>query len=504
MKAEVQELDFIALFDTLTLAKAEDGGKDEEWIVYIEATNDIPDLEDEAVQVKAIEEALGYFLEDGKLTWEHVTPDKRHDPSIFIGEPLEAGIAKGRLFVKAKLWKHVQKARDVWDILQSGGKLKASVGGFVKEKKDEWNRWAKKKIPTISKFVFNHLAITPWPINQATSVQTVPIGTFAKSLWSGHEACTSCECDDSDPDGHCEYAKALTAGAGLSPSTMTGGRALIPEELDPKVKITADLNRQEGFYCDKHQREDGSFRSRKAMDEHLVECVGLLPLNKSLEVKPMTVKNEFQDLDSTEESKGLAGELANAFFSILKKSKQPGSDKDLDTSAESTSAPEDGEIVVVNDILEGFQKSLNTLGKQVEDIHEFREPTGKALIGIAQRVDKMEKSVNALVELVQPMIELSKSTAEEIKAIGDTPADAKSRGVALAKSFDEEDTDEQSELKPHEILSKAMALQEKGNISLDEYHRLSVGIRQNVYQGVALDQLPVYPLIQRVAAMAVN
>ena len=493
MKEEVRDFDFITLFDTLTLTKAVDDKDEDDWTVYIEATNDIPDFEGEAVQVKAIEEALGYFLEDGKLTWEHVTKDRRHDPSIFIGEPLDAGIKDGRLFVKARLLKHVKKAQEVWDILRSNGKLKASIGGFVKERKEEWNRWAKKKIPTISKFHFNHLAITPWPINQATKVQMVPFGIFAKSLWSGHEACENCTCESDDPNNHCEYAKALTTGGGLSPSTMTGGRALIPEFLDPKIKITADANKQEEDYCTKHQLKDGSFKSRKAFDEHFTECV-CAPLTKSLEVT--TMGDEIQG--TPEEQKGLASGIATgiatAFAKLLKSEPDPE-----DFSADG----DEEDVVVVNDV-EGIQKSLNTIEKLINGMNSFNEALGKAMIGIAQRVDELGKSVSDLTETVVPVVDLSKSTADEIHKLGETAGEGKARGgVDLAKEFDTEDT-ELTEIKPQQILTKAMSLFEKGQLSSDDYHRVSVGVRQSVNGNIPLNNLPVFPLVHKVQEMVLS
>jgi hypothetical protein len=202
----------------------------EERIIYLKAATEDLDLEEEITKSSAISESLPYFLEDGKLTYEHITKENRHDPSLLIGEPIEARISpSGEFFCKGRLYNNpkLEKAEAVWQLLLAKAKLKASVGGFIKDRSRTFVKAIGREIDHITKLVLTHIAVTPFPVNQATQVQVVPFGEFAKSLFLGA------------PDEQEALAKELVAGSGTDVAKLTGGRALTVSPLSEEMIDTA-------------------------------------------------------------------------------------------------------------------------------------------------------------------------------------------------------------------------------------------------------------------------
>ena len=148
------------------------------WIIYIQASSPRVDYDGERVLPQALRDAAPYFLANGRISYEHITPETRHDPSLLIGEPRDMQFTPdGRTIVKAELYQRVKKAQEVWDILQSGGKMKASIGGAILQRQQDATG-----TPVVTKVFLNHLALTPWPVNDETNVQLTPYAEFVKSL----------------------------------------------------------------------------------------------------------------------------------------------------------------------------------------------------------------------------------------------------------------------------------------------------------------------------------
>jgi hypothetical protein len=160
------------------LVKAEPLTPGQPWMIYIQASTPGVDYDGERVLPQAMQDARPYFLANGRISYEHITPDTRHDPSVLIGEPREMTITPdGRTLVKAELYQRVKKAQEVWDILQSGGKMKASVGGSILRRQQDVTG-----TPVVTKLFLNHIALTPWPVNDDTNVQLTPYDSFMKAL----------------------------------------------------------------------------------------------------------------------------------------------------------------------------------------------------------------------------------------------------------------------------------------------------------------------------------
>jgi len=187
---------FYAFFVGDVLVKAEE--VDGKWLVFLEASNENLDQDEEIVLQKALKEVSGHYLTHGVISWDHKHKIER-DPSYIIGEPTEVAFPTSRqTLVKGFLYKENKRAQAIWDNLRSGTtRFGASVGGYILNKSDQTH---------ISKVYWDEVAITYKPINDTVlgQVSLVPFKQFAK---------------------------ALMAGGGVDAAQFEGGRALIPESL---------------------------------------------------------------------------------------------------------------------------------------------------------------------------------------------------------------------------------------------------------------------------------
>jgi len=202
---------FYAPFAEVLLIKGvEENGQ---WIVYLEASNELKDQDGEVVDQAALKKAADYYLSHGVISWDH-KHKQTNDPEFIIGEPLDVQFTdEGKTLVKGWLYQQNEKAKKVWNNIRSKAKrLGASIGGGILAKAEDH----------IRKVIWDEVAITHKPINDGTlgGVQLIPFAAFAKAV-SFSEGNTSLE----------EFIKALTAGSGVDASQFTGGRALTPESL---------------------------------------------------------------------------------------------------------------------------------------------------------------------------------------------------------------------------------------------------------------------------------
>jgi len=213
MRQTIERVDhpFYAPFAEVLLIKGvEENGQ---WIVYLEASNELKDQDKEVVDQAALKKAADYYLSHGIISWDH-KHKQTNDPKYIIGEPLDVRFTEDkRTLVKGFLYKMNDIAKSVWKNIRSAAtRLGASIGGGILEKAEEH----------IHQVIWDEIALTHKPINDGTlgSVQLIPFDAFAKAL-SFSEGNTDLE----------DFIKALTAGSGVDASKFTGGRALIPESL---------------------------------------------------------------------------------------------------------------------------------------------------------------------------------------------------------------------------------------------------------------------------------
>ena len=204
-----QDDPFYAGFANAVLLKAEEEGS--KWVVYLEASNERPDQEEEVTVMKALKDASDFYLSHGVISWDHQHKLQK-SPEFIIGEPIDVAFTSGKsTLVKGMLYKENKRAQGVMEnVLSKSSRFGASVGGYI----------LKKAIENAQKFIrrviWDDTAITHKPVNDTTMghVQLVPFAAFAKSL---------------------------TAGSGVDASKFSGGRALTPETKHPEtVKIGPD------------------------------------------------------------------------------------------------------------------------------------------------------------------------------------------------------------------------------------------------------------------------
>lgn len=212
-------------FETLLKARPANEGGDR--VIYVEASKEAKDQQNEIVLSKALKESADHFLKFGILDIDHksMPPVARRlgierPEEWAIGQPLDVSFNGDMTFVKAQLYQGdttlVRRANDVWDGLTKVSppvRYYASVGGAVLEKSIEIDPDTKERVAVISKVRWNNLALSLSPVNQhLDSASSAPIGTFCKSL-----------------NGF--VVKTLEAGYGTDSAALTGGAALRKQSL---------------------------------------------------------------------------------------------------------------------------------------------------------------------------------------------------------------------------------------------------------------------------------
>jgi len=189
---------FYSPFQNVLIKGAEENGQ---WIIYLQASNEMKDSDGETVEANGLRKAADYFMTHGVLSWDH-KHKTTHDPGFIIGEPLDVRFTdNNETLVKGFLYKSNDIAQKVWKNIQSGAKrIGASIGGGILQKAES----------NIKQVIWDETALTHKPVNDGTlgNVQIVP---------------------------YAEFAKALMAGSGVNAATFTGGRSLTSESLQGSV-----------------------------------------------------------------------------------------------------------------------------------------------------------------------------------------------------------------------------------------------------------------------------
>lgn len=195
----------------------------DKWTIYLEASNENADADDEMVIMKALEDQAKSYLKKGVISWDHLHK-KEKDPKYIIGEPLDVKFTgDGQTLIKAKLYKKNEYAQSIVNMLESGStRLGASIGGAILSKSKSFSKKLNRIIPVINKLKWDEVAITYKPVNEGTlgSCSFYPFGEFSKSFIL-------------DFGGNIE--KALEVGSGVDASKFTGGRSLISESLGTQI-----------------------------------------------------------------------------------------------------------------------------------------------------------------------------------------------------------------------------------------------------------------------------
>lgn len=199
--------------------------------LYLEASNEGLDQQDEIIMAKALAESSDYFMRYGNVDIDHLTklgprlgiPDAA---SYEIGQPRDVRVHGGTTFVKAEIYQGTGPAAENANLFWSSvTELKPpqrwypSVGGQALSKSIEVDSKTKAKRVIIRQVRWNNIGMSKTPVNQhVRHCSTMPLGAFAKAFSAGG----------------LDLTKALEAGYGTDSSALSGGGALREQSLEGK------------------------------------------------------------------------------------------------------------------------------------------------------------------------------------------------------------------------------------------------------------------------------
>jgi hypothetical protein len=203
-----------------------------ERFIYLEASNESVDQQNEVVLAKALSDSSDYYLKFGNLDIDHYTQIGARSGipnyELFeIGRPVSVTVRDGRTFVKGQIYSGAgpaaEKANAFWSSLTElspPARWYPSVGGAVISKSVVIDPETKGKRAVINKVRWSNIGFSKTPVNaNLATVSTVPFGALAKS-WSA--------------DGF-DFAKAIEAGYGTDSAALAGGGALRKQSLEGGV-----------------------------------------------------------------------------------------------------------------------------------------------------------------------------------------------------------------------------------------------------------------------------
>jgi hypothetical protein len=203
-----------------------------ERFIYLEASNESVDQQNEVVLAKALSDSSDYYLKFGNLDIDHYTQIGARSGipnyELFeIGRPVSVTVRDGRTFVKGQIYSGAgpaaEKANAFWSSLTElspPARWYPSVGGAVISKSVVIDPETRGKRAVINKVRWSNIGFSKTPVNaNLATVSTVPFGALAKS-WSA--------------DGF-DFAKAIEAGYGTDSAALAGGGALRKQSLEGGV-----------------------------------------------------------------------------------------------------------------------------------------------------------------------------------------------------------------------------------------------------------------------------
>lgn len=237
--------DFIRFGGFMKASAALENG---ERFIYIEASNEELDHQNEVVSQDALRAQAEYFLRHGNIDISHYTimGPKANIPNFMeyeVGKPVDVQFVGKSTFVKAQLYRGdsamARNADMIWESMTKQSppaRWYASVGGAVlpngKEIRidNDGNRHV-----VITGVRWNNLALDRCPVNKSVpEISLAPMAVFAKSM-GGYIL----------SDIH----KTLTAGYGTDSATLTGGGALRTQSLDGAVAGYEDFSERMREIC---------------------------------------------------------------------------------------------------------------------------------------------------------------------------------------------------------------------------------------------------------------
>ncbi len=215
--------DFISIGGLLKATPSQEG---DARVLYLEASNEDRDHQNEIVLQKALTDSQDYFLRHGNVDISHYSLIglKQGIPNHLdyeIGRPTAVRVGGSKTFVKCELYRgdspQARNASMVWDSITKQKppmRWYPSVGGAVLAKSIKVDPKTKSRFAVVEKVRWNNLALDRTPVNATVpEASMAPIGTFAKAFGGF-------------------VIKGLTAGYGTDSASLQGGSALREQSLD--------------------------------------------------------------------------------------------------------------------------------------------------------------------------------------------------------------------------------------------------------------------------------
>ena len=214
------------------LLKATPAQEGDRRFIYLEASREARDLQNDVVLAKALEDSTAHFLDYGNIDIDHKSMEpvaKMHgiaDPHMWeVGSPVEVRVSGGSTFVKAELLSGdtplAERANMVWDSmtkLHPPRKWYPSVGGKILHKSMRIDEATGDKYGVVSSVRWTNIALSQHPVNQhVAGIKTIPFDVLAKSM---------------SANGHSGLVKALEASYATDAAGKSGGAAFGMQSLD--------------------------------------------------------------------------------------------------------------------------------------------------------------------------------------------------------------------------------------------------------------------------------
>ena len=463
----------------LTMSKAIETDEHGNWIIEAEASNENLDFDGQVVLQRALSGSKDYFLANGVISYDH--RHLRADPEdpnwspekYIIGEPIDVTTDGDRTFVKAKLYKSNEIAREVVKKLRDGStRMKTSVGGKRPEIISSFDSRVGRAVEKVVRVLWDELAITFKPVNQ--TLEPVALSSAA-------------------------FVKSLQAGFGTDSSAMTGGRAMIPSDMNggrhkPHVHAVVmamtygdvtDEDAAEQFLKNRGctpeeaktilrdilQRKDTIKEAVLMRDPELEKAFdeSIATLEKSMK----RTKKEAPAADEDEES------IAEKGYTDFPPDEALEADEGED---ENEGDKEGDEAPPQKNKKKGMQKSIYDEMRETSpdflDVTPFLDNLTKS---ISKRLSAMERQVSEMVSFQKSMGGALVSTGKLVKSLADSPAPRQAVVSKQERSFTGSDG-KPATISRQEIIQKSMEAVRSGKMSAQE----AAIIEERLNKGVPL------------------
>ena len=179
------------------LIKAQPSMEGGQRVLYMEASTELRDLQNELVLVNALKRSIPYFLKFGRIDLDHASVTGRIrgtsvNPYAYeIGKPLDARVDGSSIYVKCGIWSSTDKtnrfteAADLfWDSLQTSPPVAwyPSVAGDVYAEGPSTDADG-NPVQEIRGLRWHSIGLSRTPVNPHVSpVSTMPMRAFAKAF----------------------------------------------------------------------------------------------------------------------------------------------------------------------------------------------------------------------------------------------------------------------------------------------------------------------------------